>query len=181
MVTNSLLSRPLVLINEKLEQWLLLFLFTVMMVLIASEVFRRFVLNESTVWGVQVATYLYIFMSWIGASYAVRRRLHLKMDMFQSKFPSRVRIGVLIVSNVLFVVLMGVVTYYCLQLVQLQYETGRTMFGVSSVKLWWFYGSVPVATLITTVRVIQNMMEDVRVYREDGSFVGSEPLFAPKK
>lgn len=154
---------------------------TATIVLIASEVFRRFVLNESTAWGVQVATYLYIIMSWIGASYAVRRRLHLKMDLIQSKFPPRVRISVLVVSNVLFVAMMMIIGYYAFQLVQIQYETGRTMFGVSSVKLWWVYLSVPVASLITTVRVVQNLIEDIRLYRDEGSFVSSKSLFTTEE
>lgn len=177
MADTDRLPRPLALVNDKLEQGLLLVLFTATIVLIASEVFRRFVLNESTVWGVQVATYFYIFMSWIGASYAVRRRLHLKMDLVQSRFPPRLRIAVLVVSNVLFVVLMVLIAYYSLQLVELQHSTGRTMFGVSAVKLWWFYASVPVAAAVTIVRIVQNIVEDVRVYRRDGSFVESESLF----
>ena len=50
-------------------------------VTIAMEVIRRFVLSYSSIWGEEIARYAFIYLAWIGAAAAVKDRAHIRIDV----------------------------------------------------------------------------------------------------
>jgi TRAP-type transport system small permease protein len=46
----------------------------------------------------------------------------------------------------------------------------QLLLGTNDIMRWWFYICVPIAWLILYARVIENLAEDVRNYREDREF-----------
>lgn len=164
-------------LDAHLERGLLLFLFTLMVTLTGMQIFRRFVLNTSTTWNVEIITYVYIFASWVGAAYVVTRRTHLKMDLLQSRFPPQFRLATLVLSNVLFAALICYLIYQLYPVVEVQFRTGRSLFGVPSINIWYFYATVPVGMGLIIVRLVQNTVEDIRTYRESREFVSGEAIF----
>ncbi len=52
------------------ERWLLLWLYGYIVMVIFIEVFRRFVLSYSSVWGEETARYAFVYLVWIGAAAA---------------------------------------------------------------------------------------------------------------
>ncbi len=64
-------------IDKNGERYLLLPLYAMIVVTIFVEVFRRFVLSYSSIWAEEVARYAFIYVSWIGASAAIRERAHI--------------------------------------------------------------------------------------------------------
>jgi TRAP-type C4-dicarboxylate transport system permease small subunit len=163
--------------DEKLEEILILVLLTGVIALVAIELIRRVVFSNSTDWGVRIATYIYVWVSWIGASYAIKKRLHLKIEIVQSRLPRTIRYLVITVSNLLFAALIGMIAYYLIDVIQVQYETGSTMFGVPTIKKWYLYSAVPPALVLMIVRLFQNVVEDTKNFRAGEQFAESEALF----
>ena len=54
------------------ERSLLLIFYSMIVVTIAMEVIRRFVLSYSSIWGEEIARYAFIYLAWIGAAAAVK-------------------------------------------------------------------------------------------------------------
>ena len=73
----SLIAR----IDKDGERWLMLGFYALIVAVIAVEVFRRFVLSYSSVWGEEVARYAFIYLVWIGAASAIRDRAHIRIDI----------------------------------------------------------------------------------------------------
>lgn len=167
-------------LDENFETYVLVVMLTLLVGIVAHEVFRRFVLNDATRWGVRMATYMYVIMSWIGASYAVQTRIHLKIDFVQRKLPNTLRFVVVMLSNVLFVVFMLILIRYLYEITALQRELGRTMFGFRAVVIWPFYAAAVFGMGLVLVRLIQNIIEDYNLYTNEGRFAESEPLFIEK-
>jgi TRAP-type C4-dicarboxylate transport system permease small subunit len=67
-------------IDENGERWLLLPLYALIVVTIFMEVFRRFALSYSSIWAEEIARYAFIYVSWIGASAAIKERAHIRID-----------------------------------------------------------------------------------------------------
>ena len=63
------------------ERWLLLPLYALIVITIFVEVFRRFVLSYSSIWAEEIARYAFIYVSWIGASAAIKNRAHIRIDV----------------------------------------------------------------------------------------------------
>jgi TRAP-type C4-dicarboxylate transport system permease small subunit len=116
-------------------------------------------------------------VSWLGASYAVKKRLHLRIEIIQSRLPKTVRYLIITISNLLFAGLIGVITYYLIDVIQVQYETGSTMFGVPAIKKWYLYSVVPPILVLLIIRLLQNVVEDTKNFRTGEQFAESEALF----
>lgn len=163
-------------LDQHFERAVLVIVLSLIIILISQEVVRRYVFDASTAWAQQVAIFLYVFASWIGAAYAVRLRIHLQMSFVQDSLPNKLRIATITFGNALFLVLLAVITYYAADIALLQYELGRSLVGVD-VPSYWFYGMTPIATTILAIRVIQTMYEDVTTYLESGEIIESESIF----
>src|SRR3546814_9019057 len=76
-------------LDENAERWMLLFLYSFIVLVIAIEVLRRFVLMYSSVWGEEAARYAFIYLVWIGSAVAVRDRAHIRIDVITHLLPPR--------------------------------------------------------------------------------------------
>ena len=65
---RSLLSN----IDDNAERYLLLIFYTMVVGVIGVEVFRRFVISFSSIWGEEIARFGFIYLTWIGASAGVK-------------------------------------------------------------------------------------------------------------
>src|SRR3712207_979682 len=79
-------------IDRNGERVLLLVFYTTIVLVIGIEVLRRFLLSFSSLWGEEIARYSLIFLIWIGASYAVRTRTHIRIDLIFEVVPKRFHI-----------------------------------------------------------------------------------------
>ena len=83
------------------ERWLLLWLYSYIVMVIFLEVIRRFVLSYSSVWGEETARYAFVYLVWIGAAAAVRERAHIRIDVITNVVGRRGTALLYILSDVL--------------------------------------------------------------------------------
>ena len=74
-------------INSWIE-YLLFGLGLTMTVVVAVQVFCRYVLNQSLFWSEELARYLLVWLSFLGASVAYRRQAHPGIDVLYAKLPA---------------------------------------------------------------------------------------------
>ena len=68
-------------------EYLLFGLGFTMTVVVAVQVLFRYVFNQSLFWSEELARYLLVWLSFLGASVAYRRKAHPGIDMLQAKLP----------------------------------------------------------------------------------------------
>jgi len=74
-----------------LNSWIEYLLFGLgftMTVVVAVQVFCRYVLNQSLFWSEELARYLLVWLSFLGASVAYRRQAHPGIDVLYAKLPA---------------------------------------------------------------------------------------------
>jgi len=76
-------------IDRNGERWLLLWLYSFIVIVIFVEVVRRFVFAYSSLWGEETARFAFIYLVWIGASAAVKERAHIRIDVLVHYLPPR--------------------------------------------------------------------------------------------
>jgi TRAP-type C4-dicarboxylate transport system permease small subunit len=72
-------------------EYLLFGLGFTMTVIVAVQVLFRYVLNYSLFWSEELARYLLVWLSFLGASVAYRRKAHPGIDILQKKMPDMLR------------------------------------------------------------------------------------------
>ncbi|QXD14100.1 TRAP transporter small permease [Rhodocaloribacter litoris] len=86
--------KKLAAIVDRIVEVLLVLLMAVMVVVVSWQVATRYLLNDPSSITEELATYLLIWISLIGAAYALRRRAHLGIDILvRSMSPKKRRIA----------------------------------------------------------------------------------------
>jgi TRAP-type C4-dicarboxylate transport system permease small subunit len=80
-----------------------------MVVVVASQVFFRYALNHSLFWSEELARYILVWLTFLGATVAYRRGAHPRIDLLpfgrHPRWDSAIRIGAHLVGMAFFVLL----------------------------------------------------------------------------
>ena len=101
-------------VNQTVE-WGLAGLGLVMVVVVAAQVFCRYVLNHSLFWSEELARYLLVWLTFLGATVAYHRRAHPSIDMLQARVAPPVARAMTIVGYIVALLFFGVLTVYGFQ------------------------------------------------------------------
>ena len=147
-------------IDENGERWLLLIFYSTIVITIAMEVFRRFVLSYSSIWGEEVARYAFIYLAWIGASAAVRERAHIRIDVLIHYLPQRGKILLYLFGDLMTFVLVIIALYWSIHPILTSIQFGSVTHGLG-ISQAWFLTAVPLGFSLMTFRLLQSIKRDL--------------------
>ena len=101
-------------VNRSVE-WSLAGIGLVMVVVVAAQVFCRYVLNYSLFWSEELARYLLVWMTFLGATVAYHRRVHPSIDILHTRVGPGTMRAMRIVGYGVALFFFGVLTVYGLQ------------------------------------------------------------------
>lgn len=140
-------------ITMKIENWVCIVTFTVMIALTFANVVSRFVLHLSLSFTEEIVTALFVIASLAGSSIAARNKSHLGLDFVIGFMPEKVQRILEVAATILALVMCGILFYYGVLMVR------QEMFleQVSATMQWpeWIYGlTVPVGAGTMCLRYI---------------------------
>ena len=83
-----------------------------MTLVIGTQVFSRYVLNHSLFWSEEVGRICLVWISFLGASAAYKRRAHIGIDFLVARLPHNLRYAAAIFVLILSLVFFGVLIIY---------------------------------------------------------------------
>lgn len=111
----QIISRSIDALNEKIgvySSYLVLPLVGV----VVYEVFMRYVFDAPTSWGFEMTTFLYGVHFMLALAFAHKHDGHVSIDVFESRFPTKVRTKLRIISNlVIFIPTIGLLTIWAIK------------------------------------------------------------------
>lgn len=163
--TNRALRAGLRWFDANAEKVVLLVAYAICAGIVAVSVFRRYVFSEQWPWSTSIPAYMFLWLTWLGASYGIKIRAHLSFGAFRAVFPRRVQYWLMQLDYVLFLALASVVIVKSYDLLVLQYMNFSVVPGTDSVSSWWFYSATPVGWTALVARIVQNAWQDFRAMR----------------
>ncbi|WP_234186709.1 TRAP transporter small permease [Shinella sp. NM-101] len=149
-------------LDEHFEEAFIVFLMAAMSALIGTQIFMRYVMQSSLSWSEELARYFFIWMTYLGIAYAVRKDAHIRVTMGVELLSHRWQIAVRILTHIIFAAFAFFVMYQGWFLVE---KTLR--FGQKSASLGIPMGIIYVAPLtgfaLTGVRLVQAILLDARL------------------
>lgn len=153
-------------LDENIEKIIILVNYVAMAAIIFVEVIRRFLFNEQAAWSSTIPIYLFLWICWIGCTYNVKIRAHLKFDEIRSRMPYPAQFACLMLDAVLWIVFSVIVIIYSTEQVLLARDNFAIVQGTDDVLQWWFYLATPLAFVLLIFRVLQNVNNDLAAYRK---------------
>ncbi|MBF9023518.1 TRAP transporter small permease subunit [Rhodobacterales bacterium FZCC0069] len=152
-------------LNEHLEKALATILLASIVVLIAVNVFMRYVLNASLSWGEELTLWLFVWFVWIGISYAFHTGDHVRITILRDTVAPRVQILIDAFVGLLVLLFLGILTVECIKLINQPFVASQTSV-VLQLPIPIFYASAPVGAALAAFRVVQHLARTVRKISE---------------
>lgn len=164
--TKNLTLRALKVIDNRFEEIFIFLGFLTFIILINLQVINRYLLPfleiaNITTWTEEMSRYVFIWISYLGASLAIKKRESIRVDVFTSRLPQGVQ-RALEVANSLFILYFGyILIRYAYDLISTQIVNNQ-LSPALQIPLAIPYAAVPIGFLIISIRIIQNLVVDVR-------------------
>lgn len=146
-------------IDQHGERYLLLPLYTLIVLTISMEVIRRTFISYSSIWAEEIARYAFIYVAWIGASSAIKERAHIRIDVLLPLFSQRMRVFVFLFGDFVALILSVLAIYWSMESVLTSIHFGSVTHGLR-ISQAWFLAAVPLGFSMMVVRLLQAMRRD---------------------
>lgn len=143
----------------------LTFIMAVMVINVVWQVFTRYVLGAPSSYTEELARYLLIWVSLLGAAYAAGKRMHLAIDVFTARLDGhrRLRMRQFIHACVLLFALAAMVVGG-VRLVYISFALEQ-MSAALRVSLGFVYLVVPISGLLIVFYTLSHLVEDAAADR----------------
>ena len=148
---------------NRLEDTILVSLLAAMLVLASAQILARNFLQAGILWGDYLVRVMVLWVGLVGAMVAARRNQHISIDIVSRILPQRMKKAVNAVLNLFAAVVCGLVAYYSLRFVRLEYLDGAVAFG--TVPTWTLESIIPISFGVMTLRYFVLMLSEVRQWK----------------
>ena len=148
-------------LNERLEEIFLVILMIAATLLVAAQVVTRFILKVPLPWSEEIARYMFLWLTWVGAAYATKERKHVRIDIIYEKLPEAGKKVCTVISTVIWIIFLGIMVYLSFRLTRSVASGGQIAVG-SGIPMWIPYASIPVGMGLMLFRLIQCSVKDIR-------------------
>jgi TRAP-type C4-dicarboxylate transport system permease small subunit len=143
------------------EEYFVVWTLAGMTILVFVQVVMRYVFSYSLSWSEELSRYVFLWLSWVGASYAVKEGSHFRVEMFanliKGKHRRRFEIAILIIWFIFSFFLTLIGTQLVLFLVD-THQVSAAMRMPMAIP----YASVPASCLLMCVRLIIEICKILR-------------------
>lgn len=141
-------------VYEGIVNWTAVGLFSAMVVVTTLGVFFRYVLNNALPWAEEADRYLFIWLSFVGASITMRHKGHIAVDLLLRYVSPAWRRYLSLAAQGCVLLFLGVVFYASGPVIELTSETRAT---ATDIPLSWVYISAPVGCVLIAIETVRLM------------------------
>lgn len=164
---TMLILRKVPFLDRYFERTLLVGIYLTIAAIIFVEVIRRFVFEVQAPWSTTLPPFLFLTMTWVGCAYNCRLRAHLRFTEVRNNLPRGGQLFCLTLDAVLWLIFAIIVIVTTAKQTANAASNFQILLGTDNVMQWWFYITVPLAWIILSGRVIENVIDDYRRYRTE--------------
>jgi len=132
--------------------------------LVFGNVVARYAFNSAITWAEEVARFLFVWLTFVGASFGLMKGLHLGMDMVVARFSPRTRSLIEVVNGFIILAFLGVWVVGGVHLIQanLDYMSPATGFSMGLV-----YLIGPLAAVLMGIEALSRLAASIKTLRRE--------------
>jgi len=144
---------------DKFEEIVLIMGLALMGLAVALQIFMRYLFNMPLVWSEEFARYIFVWISFIGASYGVRQGSHIAMEFFFNKFGPRMRKRVAVSTHVLSIAAFAYLIPTAIYFTRSQHLIASSAMDIP---MSWLFAAVPIGCALICFRLVINTVHIVK-------------------
>jgi len=135
-----------------------------MFIVVAVQVFFRYALNHSLFWSEELARYLLVWLTFLGASVAYRRNIHPGIDIVYVRMPTSIQRTVSIFIHSISTVLFGVMIFYG---IQFSYFVRLQISPALYLPKWIVFSIIPLSGIIFMIHGVSFLIDEIKGKERD--------------
>lgn len=148
-----------------LVEFVLVCLMIALCTVIFVGVYTRYVMGQAVPWSDEVARYLFIWMSFLGAAVAVRRRLHYVVHLIVDRFEKKAKFAAGLLS---WVIVMGFSVFLTIQGIRVMEGVSVQVSPALELTLSWVFLAIPVHGVLSFIYASGHLWRDIQVESKGG-------------
>ena len=134
-------------------------LFSAMVGVTAIGVFCRYVLNAALPWAEEADRYLFIWLTFVGASITMRHKAHIAVDVLVRSFRPGPRKWVALASEACVLLFLVIVFYASGPVIEITSDTRAT---ATNIPISWVYLAAPVGCVLIGAETLRIMVRALK-------------------
>jgi len=164
MPARNMFVRCMQWLDEWGEESVVAVMLSLLVALLGTEVFCRFLLGKSFTWIEELGRYLFVWSSYLGVAVAVKRKEQLRilmlMNLLEKRYPRLVRVC-FVLSELIFTGFCLIVLYYSINLIA-NMTRFKQVSAALEIDVKYAYLIIPVSMALTAFRTLQSLYRDFR-------------------
>ena len=127
----------------------------------AAQIFFRYVLRSSLIWSEELMRYLFVWLSFITASIAVREHKHISVDFVTTYMPAKVNRVFYVISRLL------MLAYFYFMIpagIELCIKTAHAKSTILPITWNYVYAALPVGMILMLISMISVFAGDMKKF-----------------
>lgn len=151
-------------LDDNLERYVGMFFSASMVILLFLQVVSRYIFRYSLPWSEELALICFILSIYFGASQAVKRKQHLKIEILTNFLPPKIKKVFEILSNAVFFAFCVYITKGLLAITSMLYRS-HNKTAVTGIPKAYIYIFLPITMILMAFRLIQETVRTIREIR----------------
>lgn len=122
------------------------------------QVAARFIFHSSLPWSEEFLRFVFIWVTFIAASLAIREKAHVSVSVLVDKLPKGLRLVVAALGILFSIGFCVTITYCGTNLVKMQVNTNQLSTAME-IPMWVPYLGVVVGSLMMAIRFVQDLVD----------------------
>lgn len=154
-------------LDQRFEEMLIVSGFIIFIVLINFQVINRYLLPfmeiaNVTTWTEEISRYIFIAVSFLGASLAIKKRESIQVNALVKRFPVSIQKSINLANTIFMLYFSYIMIRYGFELISFQVSTGQTSPALG-MQMAIPYSVVPIGFSLVIIRLIQNFNMDLKL------------------
>lgn len=152
-------------IINRIEEWLSVAVLVVILVVLSYQVILRFVFHNTNSWSEELARYMFVWLVYLSAAYAIYKNAHIKIDAAVNLFPKKIRPIMPIIGEIIFLVYAIAITVYSVDYCMDLFASHQISMGLH-VTMGYMYAAIPVGHGLMSLRLIQLIIREIKTLKQ---------------
>lgn len=137
--------------------------FAALVLVVLLQIFCRYLLNSPLTWADELARYLFVWVAFLGASTAVKRRSHTRFSVLLGRLPERGQKILVIAGNTSLLPFLAILIYQGSDLALRALEVRTPGLGIP---FFFVTLSMPISGVLMMFRSLIVIVQDLRMLAE---------------
>ena len=142
-------------INEYFEEIILVTLLILMTLILGLQIVARYVFHNSLSWSEELVRYMFIWSTFIGVPYCIKKETSIKVDQFRNNLPIILQTFLLYFDKFVIFTLFLIISMFSFDIVKSSYISRQTSAAIG-IPIWSVQISVFIASILSMIRVLQH-------------------------